>query len=139
LKKVYEKYTRTPFYLYTMLLLLAVMFSVFVYAGIKGEIDRAAWIAKPRVGDVYKVSKNENGLTSYFFLRVAEINGSTVRVYHNNYMYLDYVSQFNADDYFVKEEEMHLRIEELQQMYEKDEIITIDREYGYSTGFDRIQ
>jgi hypothetical protein len=139
LKKVYEKYTRTPIYLYTILLLLTVMIGLLVFAGIQEQRDRASWIAKPRVGDVYKVSKRENDATTYYFLRIAEINGSAITVYHNKLMYLSYVNQFNPDDHFVKEEEMHLRIEEVQQMYENDEITSVERGYNFSTGFDRIQ
>jgi hypothetical protein len=141
LKKVYEKYTKTPVYMYSVLLLLVVLIGLLVFAGIQGSIDRARWIAKPRAGDVYLVNKDvdENKTIDYYFLRVVETNGDTVFAYHNNLVYLQYVTQLNPDDYFVKDEKWYFTKAEIQKMYDEDEITSVEREYGISKGFDRIK
>jgi hypothetical protein len=39
----------------------------------------------------------------------------------------------------VKDEQWYYTKAEIKQMYEKDEITTVEREYGNSTGFNRMQ
>lgn len=141
LRKVYEKYTRTPFYLYSILLVLAALVGMGVFFGIKGSRERAGWVAKPRVGDVYFVSRdvNEDKTNDYYFLQVAEVSGDTILTYHNNLVYEGPATRFNPDDYFVKAETWYYTKAEIQKMYDEGEITSVEREPGFSTGFDRIK
>lgn len=135
----YEKKTKAPIYLYAGVLLFLGFISIAILASLKNQKETAEFIESPVEGDVYRVKKNEDNLTHYYFLRVSEVYGDTVYMYHSNLVYKQYTGQFNDDDFFDKSEYYILNHDDLKKMLEKGEIESIARKYDESTGFNRVK
>ena len=91
------------------------------------------------MGDVYRIRKDENNTTTYYFLRLASIRGDTLVAYHSHLEYSKFVTRLNEDDFFVKDEEVYLLRAGLKQMLDDGEINSVERDYGNSRGFNRIR
>ena len=139
LEKHYESLSKTPLYLCAMPILLAGLIIVFIIGNLYTQKEKAAFVANPKVGDVYLIRKDENSSTNYFFLRLINIRGDTVIAYHNNLEYHGFVTKLNADDFFLKDQELLFTKQELKQMLDKMEINSVERNYGDAEGFNRIR
>jgi zinc-ribbon family len=139
IQKHYESISKTPFYLFTFPILFAGLVLILVNANLNTQKEKALFVDNPKVGDVYRIRKDENNKTTYYFLRLVRISGDTVVAYHNNLEYGGFISKLNDDDFFVKEEELYFLKPELKQMLEKMEINSVDRDYGDYEGFNRIK
>ena len=139
IKKEYEQITRTPFYLFALPILFATLIPVIIYADRAVKKERADFVANPKVGDVYRIRKDENNTTTYYFLRLASIRGDTLVAYHSHLEYSKFVTRLNEDDFFVKDEEVYLLRAGLKQMLDDGEINSVERDYGNSRGFNRIR
>jgi len=138
-QKHYEDISRTPFYLYTLTILLVGLISFLVIGNINTQKEKARFVAKPIIGDVYQIRKSENNSTSYYFLKVVSIKGDTVVAYHNNLEYSGFISKLNDEDYFVKDDELFFTKNELKRMLENAEINAVERGYGDEEGFNRVK
>lgn len=96
-------------------------------------------ISNPRVGDVYLLSAEQDGITGYNFIRLEKIDGDSVMAYGNNILYLSDVSSFSPDDYFDPEREKRLTKAALKQLFDKGTVENIYRHYDGATGFNRIR
>ena len=139
IQKHYESITRTPIYLYSGLILITGLILLLVNANIRTQKEKAKFVDNPMVGDVYQIRKDDKNATSYYFLRVSQINGDTVFAYHNNLVYSGFISQLNSDDFFVKEEQLVFTKKELKEMLDTAEINSVERNYGNDEGFNRIK
>lgn len=139
IQKHYEGISKTPFYLFTFPILFAGLIIILVNANLNTQKEKALFVDNPKVGDVYRIRKDENNKTTYYFLKLIRIRGDTVVAYHNNLEYNAFISKLNEDDFFVKDEELYFLKLELKQMLEKMEINSVDRNYGDYEGFNRIK
>lgn len=139
LKKQYESASRTPFYLFSFLILFVGLILFLVYEIDKTQKEKANFVLNPKVGDVYTIRREVNNIPTYYFLRLNRISGDTVIALHSNLEYSDYISELNADDFFVKEDEIYLMKSDLKQMLDSLEINSIERAYGDDEGFNRIK
>lgn len=139
LQSQYEKNTRSPFYLYSGLILAVLFTAWMVSININTQAEKKLLVANPQAGDVFLVRDSKSKQASYYFLKVADIWGDSVIVYHSNLEYNGYVSQLNYEDYFVQDEQLIYTKKELQQMLEKNEINTVDRGADTTKGFERIK
>lgn len=139
IRKHYEHISKTPFYLYSFLILFAGLIITLVSANLSTQKEKARFVSNPKVGDVYRIRKDENGNTIYYFLRVVGISGDTVVTIHNNLAYSGFISKLNDDDFFVKDEEAYFLKPALKQMLEQGAINSVDRDYGEEEGFNRIR
>jgi hypothetical protein len=133
-----EFVTRTPVYLYSGLLIFMMLIGTLVVANINTQKQKALFVADPKVGDVYRMQKQENDSTFYYFLRVARIQGDTVGVYPSAFRYFGFVYKLNNEDYFVAQEFVYTK-KELRELLEKGEINSVERDYDDSEGFNRIK
>lgn len=138
LKKEHEKNTRTPFYMYSLAILVVGLIASLVIVSITTQIQTRTYVVNPKAGDVYLIYNQKDILATYSFLRVAKVNGDTIVAYHNNLRYLNSVDKFSEEDYFVNDEEMYFTKAELKQMFEKDELTVAKRNYGNEEGFNRV-
>jgi hypothetical protein len=138
-QKHYEDISRTPIYFYTVPILFAGLILVAVNSNLRNQKEKAAFVANPQVGDVYRIAKDENYSTTYYFLRLANINGDTVIAYHNNLEYHGFTSTLEDSDFFVKDEKVFFLKSELKQMLDKHEINAVERNYDDGDGFNRIK
>lgn len=140
LAKEYESKTRLPFYLYTGIILIGVAILGGFGISLWGSHERAGYITQPQPGDVYLVKDHQPASDSYYFLRVMRVNGDSVIACHNNLIYNDYTPVFSPEDYFVADQEVAYTKALVKEMYDKDFIVTVQRDYSLQqTGFDRLE
>jgi hypothetical protein len=63
-----------------------------VFANINTQKEKALFIADPKAGDVYRIRKDVNDSTYYYFLRVARVQKDTVIVYPNILQYFGFIT-----------------------------------------------
>jgi hypothetical protein len=136
--KHFESVTRTPVYLYSGMLIFLMLVLSLVFANINTQKEKALFIADPKVGDVYRIRKDANDSTYYYFLRVARIQRDTVIVYPNILQYFGFITKLNDEDHFVTQEFFYTK-KELKELLEKGEINSVERGYGDYEGFNRIE
>jgi hypothetical protein len=139
MEQEYESQTKTPIYLFSVPILIAGLIVLLVIGNVASQKEKKAFVANPEVGDVYRIRREENNSTTYYFLRISNISGDTVSVYHNDLEYHGFVTKFNGEDFFVKNEELLYTKDELKQMLENDEINSVERGYGNGEGFNRLR
>ncbi len=135
----YESIGKTPFYLFSLPILIACIIGLLSYLNINTQKEKQRFVEDPKVGDVYTIRRDQNNFTTYYFLKVISISSDTVFAYHNNLEYHSFISKLNDDDYFVKDETLFYTKKELKQMLERMEINAVDRNYGDYQGFDRMR
>ncbi len=138
-KQHYEKSTRTPFYLYTSLILLASAIALVIYANLNTQKEKRLFIANPQTDDVYTIRIDENYSKFYFFLRVLDVRDDTIVVCRNKKQYYRFVNKLDNDDSFIQGEENRYSREELKDMLERGIINAVTREYSAKSGFDRME
>ena len=79
IQKQYESITRTPIYLYTGTILIASLILLTVNANIRTQKEKAKFVENPKIGDVYRIRKDENNSTSYYFLRINQCGRKSFR------------------------------------------------------------
>jgi hypothetical protein len=139
IQKHYEDFSRTPFYLYTVPLIFAALIGTAIAVNMMGQKEKALYISSPAAGDVYKIREDRNDSSFYYFLKVSRVMGDSVIVNHSYLQYNGFVSGFNENDFFVRDEELFFSRSELKSKLEKGEIVSIDREYGDDEGFNRMK
>lgn len=139
LQRQYEQRPRTPFYLYTGTILFFAPLGLAVFLNLQTQKQKALYVAQPQVGDVYLVGQELKGFTAYYFFRVSSVKGDTVRVYHNNILYNGFVTELNPEDYFVTSEELVYTKSALEEMLDKDQITSVERDYDDTGGFNRVR
>ena len=142
LESVLEQYKRrakTPFYLYSALILFAGLTVFWFYWNKNYQRRKEEYIENPLVGDVYTIAKEKFGETTYYFLKISAINSDTIKLFHNHLDYMGFVSGLAHDDYFIKDDTVFVRRKDLKEMLDKEEIYSVDREYGEGSGFYRLR
>jgi hypothetical protein len=135
----YKSVISKPLYVYTGLILLA-SFIVFMFIiNLKTQNQKKTYVNAPKVNDVYQIRNDYNDTTSYYFLRINKISNDTVTVYHNNLEYFTFTTGFDESDYFLKNEEMLFTKNDLKEMLEKDQIISVERDYNLYSKFNKIK
>ena len=130
LVKKYDQRTKTPFYLYSAVILAASVAIFWFYWNRNMQKNKIEFVSKPAVGDVYTIKKEDNNGTTYSFLKVTGFSGDSVVVFHSNLEYGGFVSSLADDDYFVKDDTVKFAKEEIREMLNRDEIYSVDRGYG---------
>ena len=136
LQKQYENRTRTPFWLYTGVLVVGLAVLGGVGAGLLNGYLNGRYVANPQPGDVYEV-KHPN--TFIEFYKVVRINGDSIVTYNNNVQYVFSTSALDSTDYFVSAREVLFSKNELGGMLDSGIITDVSRHYGESSGFNRLK
>lgn len=139
LQQQYESQTKTPFYLYSLLILIALGIGFAVWENQRTQVEKSRLAKSPVKGDVYTVRDSDKGATTYYFLRVADVIGDTVLVLHSNLEYDGFVSAMAPKDHFVKSDTLYYLKKEIRQLQDSGVIVGIDREYDAYKGFSRTQ
>jgi len=135
----YRAMAKTPFYLYSALILSVCITAYWFYWSGNKERENKSYINKPVPGDVYTIKKGTGYDASYSFLRIIKISGDSIMLYHNDLEYGGFVSKLTDDDYFVKNDTLVYKKKQLQEMLEEDEISSVKRGYGEGSGFNRVR
>lgn len=139
LETAYEEKAKAPIYLYAGVLLFLCFILLAIFNNLKNQKETAKFVEHPTEGDVYRIRKNENNTTFYYFFRINEVSGDTVHAYHSNLMYNRFTDKLSDGDYFDKSEYFIFTKAELKEMLDNGEIESVERKYNESTGFNRIK
>jgi len=139
LQNHYENITKTPFFLYSLPLALALLFLLLINAHFHNKTQTAAFVESPKVGDVYRIRTDEHHVTKYRFFKVAQVWADTVVVFANNLDYYSFPLGLSDSDYFVKNDVIIFTRAALKQMLDNDQINGVERNYGEEQGFNRLK
>jgi hypothetical protein len=137
--KKYERKARTPFYMYSALILAVSLAAFWFYWNKNTQTQKMEAVARPAVGDVYTLTEKDHLGTHYYFVRVVALDGDSVNTLQSHLEYLGFVSNLADDDYFVKEDTVSYTRKKLKEMLDDDEIYSVKRGYGEGSGFNRIK
>ena len=115
---------KTPIWMFSGLALVAVLIAIGVISEKNKGEKNARLILTPQSGDIFEVKTAENQYTLY---KVDQIQGDSVFVQVNNYETnkITGLNDLKKKDY--SEEVLGFTKAELKQMFDKEEIIDIDR------------
>ena len=135
-KNHYLSITRTPIYLYTGIILLVGLITTLVITNITTQKQKAEYVANPKINDVYLIRDNENKSTTYYFLKIKNIDNDTVELLHSYLQYNHFVSTMNDSDYFVNDEILiNVSKSDLNNYLEKGLINSVERGFDESSRF----
>jgi hypothetical protein len=137
--KKYGARTRTPFYLYSAILLVIVIVAFWFYWKKNDKKLDAEYASHPEVGDVYTMAGEDRNGTNYSFLKVIRAKGDSVVVLPNRYTYGGFVSDLGEDDYFDREDSSFIRKRDLISWVENGKIYSVSRYYGKSSNFNQVK
>ena len=134
-KAHYLSITKTPFYLYTGLILLAWLIISLVISIKNDRKQTAEYVANPMINDVYLIREGEGKERTYYFLKIKNIDADTVELLHSYFEYYRYISNMSDSDYFVNDEVLRISKSDLKGYLEKGNINVVQRNYGKSSRF----
>ena len=138
-RKYYEDTSRTPLYFYVLPFLFVALIPLLVFANIRTQKQKAAFIDNPKVGDVYMIREDNDKAVSYYFLRVSSISRDSIYVFPNTLTYQGFTTKLNEDDYFLRDNTLLFLKGDLKKMLEEGVINSVDRDYDDYEGFNRIK
>ena len=131
----YINKTRTPFFLYSgIILVIGFVLSIFVVSSIYEKIDDS-YIKNPKVGDVYRIRDDSNKQTIYYFEKLIQINSDTLLMLHSSLQYNSFITEMNDTDYFVKNDCHKLLKSELISHQDSGHINSVIRTYDIKSRF----
>ncbi|WPV69025.1 zinc-ribbon domain-containing protein [Chitinophaga sp. LS1] len=113
--KKYEASTRTPFYLYTWMLLIPLFIGLIAYICEQNAQHTREYFAKPQVGDLYEMKNPGNGRIVYFNMKITAIKNDSIRFRLEEAAFAD-----NVEYIFLAHD--------LRKMRDSGLIVQIDRE-----------
>jgi hypothetical protein len=137
--KEYEGKARTPIYFYSAWLVFVSVAALWYFWNNHSQRNKMEFVSNPKIGDVFTIKQTKNDGTSYYFLKIIEVNRDSIKAFHNNLDYGDFVARLDKDDYFVKDDTLAFKRNKLQRMLNNDEIFEATRNYGEVSGFNRVQ
>ena len=135
----YAKNKKFRFFLLTGILLVAVSAALFAISNIDKPQKKKEYLANPQAGDVYLVKEKKNKETSFYFLKVAELWEDSIIVYHSSMEYSNAVKELDKDDYFELDEQLIFTKNQLQQMFEQDELKKVEKDFSSNESFNRMK
>lgn len=139
LEQEYEKKGKAPFYYYSLSIVFIGLIMLGIWYHFKSREETNIAIANPANGDVYLINIHENDKAGYYFLRVIDVAGDTVFCHHNMGIYGRYLSEMQADDYFQSDDTLRYSKATIKSMLEKEEIVSVERGYDKTSGFNNIK
>lgn len=134
-KNHYLSITRTPIYLYIGVILFVGLIIAIVFGNVNTQKQKAAYVADPKINDVYLIRQDEDKSTIYYYLKIKNIDLDTVELLHSYLQYNRYPSTMNDSDYFVNDEVHKVSKSDLIDYLEIGMINSVERDYNQSSRF----
>ena len=134
-KSHYLSITKTPIYLYAWIILFVGLVATLVVANISTQKQKAEYVANPKINDVYLIREDIDESTTYYFLKIKNIDIDTVELLRSYLQYNHFVSTMNDSDYFVNDEIYSVSKSDLKNFLEEGLINSVERDYDKSSGF----
>ncbi|MEO5562283.1 MAG: hypothetical protein ABIR18_02585 [Chitinophagaceae bacterium] len=140
-RQEYEKKTKTPFYFYTLPILVVLVIAIAFIADRNDQKQMAKYIAEPKAGDIYTLSEKRDNLTIYYFLRIKEIRNDSIYLYQNNLEYFLAPTEFDDSDFFRETGQMAFSIQEFKMILDtgNTNIYSVTRRYNKDAGYNRVK
>ena len=127
LEKNYAAKTRSPFYYYSIPLLIVTGILFIVFANQMSRRQTAERVAHPQTGDVYRLRDDNSQPAQYYFLKVVAVTPTAVLTHHGSKIYSGFVSDPLPGDYFVPADTIRYTIPELVKMQQEGMISSVNR------------
>lgn len=127
-----------PFYMFSGIGLIAVLIAVFAFMGFQDNQKMEGYLENPQANDIYFLyDKEEPSDYKYYLWKATEVKGDSVYVTFNSFHYNYEPTSLESEDGFY---EMSLAMHKvsLKELYDKDELRTVQRGFKSGRGFDRI-
>ena len=125
--KDYLEKTKTPFWMYSGLILVGIFAVWMINTNLKNKSERKTYLHHPQIGDVYKINEEASNETIYYFLKINRISGDTMHMLHSALEYHGFVSEMDKTDSFVEEFEVPILKSKLKQYLDSGMISSIVR------------
>jgi hypothetical protein len=135
----YRGKVRTPWYLYSALILTVCLSTAWFYWNSVTTRHKNEYVRNPLPGDIYTIYNGDNGNSTYSFLRIIGVGKDSVKALQNHYDYGGFVSSLADDDYFVKDDTLTMNKKKTLFMLETGQIYSVERNMGSAGNFDRIK
>jgi hypothetical protein len=135
----YGNRTRTPFYLYSFIILACCVALFWFYWKKHDQKLNADYAQHPAIGDVYTLSSEDHNGTNYSFLKVIRMKDDSVVVLANHFNYIGFVSDLSDDDYFDSGDSSIFRKRDLISWVADGKISSVTRNYGESSHFNHTK
>lgn len=134
-KEDYLSLTRTPFYVYTAPLLIAVLIGAGIYFNLKTQKQKAEWIDHPIKGDVYLIRDQTENKKVFYWYKVSEVQDDSVKLFPNTLEYSMFVSVMDSSDYFITNKVITISRTYLKQLLTDHTINSVSRDYSEDSQF----
>lgn len=138
-EKEYAKAGRTPFYMYSIPIIIMCMIAYFFSYEFYTANQTKKYIQYPEINDVYSIRTTANKFESFYFCKVIKVEKDSIQVLRNKYEYLYYQDNFSDEDYFMKDDTLTLSKIALKEMLDSSILKAVNRGYDESFGFNRTQ
>lgn len=128
LEDAYEKRTKSPVYLYTGLLLTALLVLFIIFSNVRHQQLKAERIANPQNGDTYLIREKRAGRKYYYYMNVFRVSSDSVFTHPGHYEYLAFARKMARRDYFDTALVRPYSKQQLLQMLDEGMIIKAERE-----------
>ncbi len=128
LEDEYEKRTKTPIYLYSGLILVALLTLFMVFSNLRTQKQKAEYIAQPQTGDTYLIREKRADHKVYYYLNVYRISGDSVFTHPGHLEYLSFARKMKKGDYFETDQVRPYTKQLLKKMLDDGMIIKAERE-----------
>ncbi|MDR1761746.1 MAG: hypothetical protein LBR55_04790 [Bacteroidales bacterium] len=134
-KDYYLSKTKTPWYMYSGVILIVGIILTIIMAVSTSLKQEAEYIANPQIGDVYRMRENENNVTIYYFTKITNIETDSIDLLLNSFQYNHFTSIMDTADFFVSDEVYRFANSAIQELYDKGTINAVERDYDTSSQF----
>ncbi|MCU4164089.1 zinc-ribbon domain-containing protein [Carboxylicivirga caseinilyticus] len=131
----YLSITKTPIYMYSGLILFALLIITGVYANNESQKKRVEYVSSPKVSDVYLIQQNDDGPTFYYFLKIISIDSDTVELLHSSLQYNQFVTNMTDSDFFVLDDGFKVLKSDLKVFLDDGMIRSVERDYDAASQF----
>lgn len=119
--------TRTPIYMFSVLILFAVIIAFSFFSAHRSSKKTAEYIQNPAVGDIYLMRDTIDGDRYYYFSKIFLIENDSVFMQTSAYNYSKYTSSMDKKDYYVEEYLYPVHKDDLKKWHDKKMIRKIER------------
>ncbi len=133
----YRSVTRTPFYLFTGVLLIAGFLLVSMWNVYREKSYLKQCVQNPRVGDVFMLETEAyEDKTTYHFMKLTEVTPDTLFMIMNAYYYYKKsIDEIDPDDYFISNDRYYILTNELEEYRREGSLKKVFRDYPLSSTF----
>ena len=134
-KNEYLSKSKTPFYLYSGIILIVGLIIFGVIMNNYTQNQKSEYVNDPKIGDVYLIKEYRNDSAIYYYVKIKDIKSDTIEMLHNALEYYGHISRMDKSDYFVKDDIVFALKSELKQFLEDEIIKSVERDYSSDSRF----